>query len=66
MVWEENKKKIEEHNAEYEQGMASFCMGLNEFSDLVSDMGIVNSVVFLFTFSGICWFSMFYLVFHKD
>ncbi|XP_076429632.1 protein CTLA-2-beta-like [Peromyscus maniculatus bairdii] len=37
MVWEENKKKIEEHNAEYEQGMASFCMGLNEFSDLTND-----------------------------
>ncbi|XP_055485245.1 protein CTLA-2-beta-like [Psammomys obesus] len=37
MVWEENKKKIEEHNAEYEEGKASFCMGLNEFSDLTND-----------------------------
>ncbi|XP_057643068.1 protein CTLA-2-beta-like [Chionomys nivalis] len=37
MVWEENKKKIEEHNTEYEQGKSSFCMGLNELSDLTSD-----------------------------
>ncbi|ERE80699.1 protein CTLA-2-beta-like protein [Cricetulus griseus] len=37
MVWEENKKKIEEHNAEFEEGKTGFCMGLNEFSDLTSD-----------------------------
>lgn len=36
-VWEENKKKIEAHNADYEQGKSSFSMGLNEFSDLVSE-----------------------------
>ncbi|XP_041515909.1 protein CTLA-2-alpha-like [Microtus oregoni] len=37
MVWEENKKKIEEHNTEYEQGKSSFCMGLNELSDLLTE-----------------------------
>lgn len=49
MVWEENKKKIEEHSAEYEQGKSSFCRGLSELSDLVSGVWIVNAVVFLFT-----------------
>ncbi|CAH6796006.1 Ctla2a [Phodopus roborovskii] len=33
-VWEEEKKKIEEHNSEYEQGKTSFSEGLNEFSDM--------------------------------
>ncbi|XP_027265478.1 protein CTLA-2-beta isoform X2 [Cricetulus griseus] len=33
-VWEEEKKKVEKHNAEYEQGKTSFFMGLNEFSDM--------------------------------
>ncbi|XP_052013158.1 protein CTLA-2-alpha-like isoform X2 [Apodemus sylvaticus] len=36
-VWEENKKKIEAHNADYEQGKTSFSMGLNEFSDLTTE-----------------------------
>lgn len=49
MVWEEKKKKIEEHSAECEQGKSSFCMGLSELSDLVSDGWIVvSAVVFLF------------------
>ncbi|GAB1298283.1 Trophoblast-specific protein beta [Apodemus speciosus] len=33
-VWEENKKKIEAHNADYEQGKTSFSMDLNKFSDM--------------------------------
>lgn len=44
LMWEENKKKIEAHNADYEQGKTSFYMGLNQFSDLVSETLIVNSV----------------------
>ncbi|XP_051007094.1 protein CTLA-2-beta-like [Acomys russatus] len=35
-VWEENKKMIEQHNADYEQGKTSFMMGLNHFSDMVT------------------------------
>ncbi|CAO2596382.1 Protein CTLA-2-beta [Lemmus lemmus] len=33
-LWEENKKIIEKHNAEYEQGKTSYTMGLNQFSDM--------------------------------
>ncbi|OBS75967.1 hypothetical protein A6R68_17582, partial [Neotoma lepida] len=34
-VWEEEeKKKIEEHNTEYQQDKMSFYVGLNEFSDM--------------------------------
>ncbi|XP_052583938.1 protein CTLA-2-beta-like isoform X1 [Peromyscus californicus insignis] len=33
-VWEKNKKFIENHNADYEQGKTSFSMGLNGFSDM--------------------------------
>ncbi|KAL6087313.1 hypothetical protein STEG23_029953 [Scotinomys teguina] len=33
-VWEEEKKNIEKHNAEYQQGKTTFNMGLNEFSDM--------------------------------
>lgn len=36
-MWEESKKKIEAHNAEYEQGKTSFYMGLNQFSDLTPE-----------------------------
>ncbi|XP_028627811.1 protein CTLA-2-beta isoform X2 [Grammomys surdaster] len=36
-VWEETKKKIEAHNADYEQGKTSFYMGLNQFSDLTPE-----------------------------
>lgn len=42
-VWEESKKKVEAHNADYKQGKTSFYMGLNKFSDLVSGILIVNS-----------------------
>lgn len=49
MVWEENKKNVEEHNADYEQGKSSFCRGLSELTGLVSGVWIVNAVVFLFT-----------------
>ncbi|XP_021035510.2 protein CTLA-2-alpha [Mus caroli] len=37
LVWEENKKKIEAHNADYEKGKTSFSMSLNQFSDLTSE-----------------------------
>uniref|UniRef100_A0A286YDU1 Predicted gene, 49392 n=1 Tax=Mus musculus TaxID=10090 RepID=A0A286YDU1_MOUSE len=37
LMWEENKKKIEAHNADYERGKTSFYMGLNQFSDLVDE-----------------------------
>ncbi|XP_036043941.1 protein CTLA-2-beta-like [Onychomys torridus] len=33
-VWEKNKKFIEKHNADYEQGKTGFSMGLNGFSDM--------------------------------
>lgn len=36
-LWEENKKIIEKHNAEHEQGRTSYTMGLNQFSDMVSE-----------------------------
>ncbi|KAK7812023.1 hypothetical protein U0070_018583 [Myodes glareolus] len=37
MVWEENKKNVEEHNADYEQGKSSFCRGLSELTGLTND-----------------------------
>ncbi|XP_021035512.1 protein CTLA-2-beta isoform X2 [Mus caroli] len=37
LVWEESKKKIEAHNADYEKGKTSFSMGLNQFSDLTPE-----------------------------
>ncbi|XP_040612164.1 protein CTLA-2-beta [Mesocricetus auratus] len=36
-LWEANKKKIDEHNAEYEQGKVSYSMGLNQFSDMTNE-----------------------------
>ncbi|EDL93858.1 similar to ctla-2-beta protein (141 AA) (predicted), isoform CRA_b [Rattus norvegicus] len=36
-VWEESKKTIEAHNADYKQGKTSFYMGLNQFSDLTTE-----------------------------
>lgn len=36
-LWEENKKIIEKHNAEYEQGKTSYTMGLNQFSDMTNE-----------------------------
>ncbi|ERE80700.1 protein CTLA-2-alpha-like protein, partial [Cricetulus griseus] len=37
VVWEENKKKIEKNNVEYEQGKTTYCMGLNYFSDMTEN-----------------------------
>ncbi|XP_036044613.1 protein CTLA-2-beta-like isoform X2 [Onychomys torridus] len=36
-VWEKNKKFIEKHNADYEQGKTGFIMGLNGFSDMEAE-----------------------------
>ncbi|XP_036044612.1 protein CTLA-2-beta-like isoform X1 [Onychomys torridus] len=36
-VWEKNKKFIEKHNADYEQGKTGFIMGLNGFSDMTDE-----------------------------
>lgn len=36
-VWEDSKKTIEAHNADYKQGKTSFSMGLNQFSDLTTE-----------------------------
>lgn len=57
-VWEESKKTIEAHNADYKQGKTSFYMGLNQFSDLVSEILIVNSV------SSLCFLAASLLVFN--
>ncbi|KAK7812022.1 LOW QUALITY PROTEIN: hypothetical protein U0070_018582 [Myodes glareolus] len=47
-LWEENKKIIEKHNAEYEQGKTSYTMGLNQFSDMVSEKRVTSSVLLHF------------------
>uniref|UniRef100_A0A8C8W430 Cathepsin propeptide inhibitor domain-containing protein n=1 Tax=Peromyscus maniculatus bairdii TaxID=230844 RepID=A0A8C8W430_PERMB len=66
-VWEKNKKFIENHNADYEQGKTSFSMGLNGFSDMVSEIWIINSVLVPErSLHLVSWFSMFYLLFHED
>lgn len=57
-MWEESKKTIEAHNADYKQGKTSFYMGLNQFSDLVSEILIVNSV------SSLCFLAVSLLVFN--
>ncbi|PSN31910.1 hypothetical protein C0J52_23565 [Blattella germanica] len=35
-VFNKNKQKVEKHNAEYDQGVLTFKMGINYFSDMVS------------------------------
>ncbi|XP_073714025.1 cystein proteinase inhibitor protein salarin-like [Misgurnus anguillicaudatus] len=35
-IWENKKIFIEAHNQQYEQGLSSFCLGLNDFADMVS------------------------------
>uniref|UniRef100_A0A8C8W151 Cathepsin propeptide inhibitor domain-containing protein n=1 Tax=Peromyscus maniculatus bairdii TaxID=230844 RepID=A0A8C8W151_PERMB len=66
-VWEKNKKFIENHNANYEQGKTSFTMGLNGFSDMVSEIWIINSVLVQErSLHLVSWSSMFYLLFHED
>lgn len=64
-LWEEEKKKIDEHNAEYGQDQTGVYASLNEFSDMVTELWIVNCF-FSVHLSSICWFSMFYLLFHED
>lgn len=34
-AWEKNKIYIEAHNKQYEQGLTSFTMGLNQFADMI-------------------------------
>ena len=65
-MWEENKKKIEAHNADYEQGKTSFYMGLNQFSDLVSETLIVNSVSSLRFLTVSLLVLMYCLLIYKD
>ncbi|XP_028749503.1 protein CTLA-2-beta-like isoform X1 [Peromyscus leucopus] len=36
-MWEKNKKIVDNHNADYEQGKTSFTMGLNGFSDMTDE-----------------------------
>lgn len=36
-IYFENKKLIEQHNADYEAGKSSYTMGINQFADQVSD-----------------------------
>lgn len=36
-IFKDNKKHVEEHNKKYEKGEVTFTMGLNAFSDLVSE-----------------------------
>lgn len=48
-LWEEEKKKIDEHNAEYGQDQTGVYASLNEFSDMVTDLWIVNSMFLLCT-----------------
>ncbi|XP_072316931.1 protein CTLA-2-beta-like [Eucyclogobius newberryi] len=35
-IWEKTRKRVEAHNKEADQGLHSFWMGMNHFSDLVS------------------------------
>lgn len=63
-LWEENKKIIEKHNAEYEQGKTSYTMGLNQFSDMVSEKRVTNSVFLHFgSLPLVSWFSIFLFAF---
>lgn len=48
-LWEEEKKKIDEHNAEYGQDQTGVYASLNEFSDMVTELWIVNSMFLLCT-----------------
>lgn len=34
VIWLEHKHQIEEHNQQYENGIESFRMGFNEYSDV--------------------------------
>ena len=49
MLWEEEEKKIDEHNAEYGQDQTGIYASLNEFSDMVTELWIVNSMFLLYT-----------------
>lgn len=37
VIWLEHKHKIEEHNQQYENGIVSFRMDLNKYSDMKHD-----------------------------
>ncbi len=36
MIWEENVRRIQKHNLEYDMGKHTYTMGINQFSDRVS------------------------------
>lgn len=36
-IFLKNKRKVEEHNEKHSQGLVSFKMGVNKFSDLTSE-----------------------------
>ncbi|XP_008824598.2 cathepsin J-like [Nannospalax galili] len=41
-VWESNRKMIQLHNEEYDQGKHSFTMELNAFADMVRVCGLLS------------------------
>lgn len=57
-LWEEEKKKIDEHNAEYGQDQSGVYASLNEFSDMVTELWIVSSVSSLYIFQYLLVFNV--------
>lgn len=64
-LWEDEKKKIDEHNAEYGQDQTGIYASLNEFSYMVTELWIVNSVSSLYIFQVLVGFQCFICFFMK-
>lgn len=65
-LWVEEKKKIDEHNAEYGQDQTGVYASLNEFSDMVTELWIVNSMFLLCTsFQYLLVFNVLFAFFMK-